>query len=75
MIKLSELKSNQTAQIECLECEDHAAMRLCALGFAPGTCINLFKKSVLNGPCIFEVQGCKIALRKSDADHIKVSLN
>ena len=73
MQTLSQLKSNETAQITSLEGENTHIMRLCALGFVPGAIVNVFKETLMGGPSIYSIQDSKIALRAADANLIRVA--
>lgn len=53
--------------------ENHpSARRLLEMGFTPGQKIELIHKAVFNDPLAFAVRGTLIAIRKSDAECIKI---
>jgi len=75
MISLNKIHPGQNAIIENICGNDTQNMRLCALGFVPGACVCLYKKTSFNGPTIYDIQGAKIALRDFDAALVNVSQN
>lgn len=68
---LVDLNLNETAEISCLS--DSCHLRLMELGFMPGTTVTLVNKLPFGGPLTFDVEGCKIAMRRDDASAISVS--
>jgi Fe2+ transport system protein FeoA len=47
--------------------------RLKAFGVIEGTLITVLRRSAFSGPLVVLVRGCKIALRRSEAEIIKVT--
>ncbi len=66
---------DQTVTIATVTGDQNTIVRFYALGFIPGAPVTLFNKTAFNGPKVFSIQGSKIALRETDAQHIHVSFN
>lgn len=72
-MKLSELKSGETATISHINDENHLVSRLIDMGAlsSPVTC--LFK-SLFGGIRAYRIQGSVIAIRQEDAQNINIVL-
>lgn len=71
-MKASDLKKEQPAII--VELENHLfKTRLLELGFIPGEVMVLKHFAILKNPLVFEINGNKLSLRKSEAKLITVS--
>lgn len=70
---LSELKNNECGTIDSILGEEKLCKRLMALGCTPGTKIKLKRRAPFGDPIIITVRGFDIALRKKDANSIKIS--
>ena len=72
---LNELPLNKKGYIEKLSCHGMIRRRLLDLGFIEGTCIIPILVSPSQDPRAFSIRGTLIAIRKEDANFIKVSFN
>jgi ferrous iron transport protein A len=76
---LAELNTGDSAVItsvgdDCLDIHCHC-LRLMELGFTPGQEVSVVAKSPFKDPLAISVRGTIIALRKDEAECIKISLN
>lgn len=71
---LSELQNNQSAVITGFMGSGRFFVRLCEMGFSKGERVVCVCRSVFGSPILFSVMGSNIAVRKSDAEKIEVSL-
>ena len=76
---LAELKIGDSAVItsvgdDCLDVHCHC-LRLMELGFTPGQEVTVVAKSPFKDPLAVSVRGTVIALRKGEAECIKISSN
>ena len=71
---LSDLMPGQTAYVYDISKTD-IRRRLCELGFVAGTKVKCVAASSLGGPLAYLVRGTLIALRRSDADCIRVQVS
>lgn len=71
-IPLTQLNLTKTATISGIHISGELRRRLLDLGFAPGTSVTPLFKSPLGDPTAFEVMGSVVALRKEDAENIRV---
>jgi ferrous iron transport protein A len=76
---LAELNIGDTAVItsvgdDCLDIHCHC-LRLMELGFTPGQEVSVVAKSPFKDPLAVSVRGTVIALRKGEAECIKISSN
>ena len=72
MIKLDELKINDTAKITAVEGTGHNRQHLLEMGLIPGATIKLIKFAPLGDPIEFKINGYELTLRKDDAKKISV---
>lgn len=72
IIKMSEMKSNTVGCIKELTHKGSMRRRLCDIGFGLGSLVKYLGKGPFGDPMAFYVKGSIIALRKCDADKIKV---
>jgi len=63
-----------TASVVRVEGQDALAERLADLGFWPGTPVSVLRRGALGGPVAFKLRGYRLALRRSEAARIVVSL-
>lgn len=69
----AELKFGETGII-CEIDENHpSSRRVLEFGFTPGQEIELINKSLFNDPLAFAIRGTLVAIRKDEADCIKIS--
>lgn len=71
---LSDMKENQIATIIKIESDSALSRRLFDMGFIAGQNIACVNVSALGSPIAYNLRGCKVALRKKDADKIGVVL-
>lgn len=79
ILTLAELKIGDSAVItsvgdDCVDIHCHC-LRLMELGFTPGQEVSVVAKSPFKDPLAVSVRGTVIALRKGEAECIKISLN
>ncbi len=72
IINLNQLQLNQNGIIQKIECEGNIKRRLLDLGLVKGTNIIPVLISPSKDPRAFQVRGTIIAIRKEDAEKIKV---
>jgi ferrous iron transport protein B len=73
VFRLSELRSGHTGRIVALHGEGESAIRLHALGFLPGKMVRHRNTAPLGDPSVYELDGHKVSLRRSEADLIEVA--
>ncbi len=69
----AELKFGETGVIYEIDENHPSSRRVLEFGFTPGQEIELINKSLFNDPLAFAVRGTLIAIRKEEADCIKIS--
>ena len=72
VISLDQLPLNQNGIIQKIECEGNIKRRLLDLGLVKGTNIIPVLLSPSKDPRAFQVRGSIIAIRREDAENIKV---
>lgn len=72
IINLSQLPLNKNGVIKEIECESSVKRRLLDLGLVKGTNIMPVLVSPSKDPRAFAVRGSIIAIRKEDAENIKI---
>lgn len=73
MRKASEINFGEKVTINEIDYSHPSSQRILEIGFTPGQEIELINKSVFNDPIAFSIRGSLIAIRKNEADCIKVS--
>ncbi len=73
-ITLDQLKRGQTAKITDLTERGANRSRLLDLGILPGTQVEVEMKSPLGDPTAYRIRGAVVALRRVQAQQIKVQL-
>jgi len=73
MKKASELQYGEKLTISEIDFSHPSSQRILEIGFTPGQEIELIVKPLFNDPLAFSVRGSIIAIRKDEADCIKVS--
>ena len=73
MRSAAELKSGEKGVISDVDSSHPSARRILEIGFTPGQEIELINISAFNDPLAFAVRGTVIAIRRSEANCIKVS--
>lgn len=72
MIKLSELKQNQSGKIVAINGEKRAKQRLLQLGFSTGQIVRVLGISALKKSFLIGIRNYTLALRKESADLVGV---
>lgn len=72
---IADLKSGQVAVIESIDTTHPSAIRIIEFGFTPGEIIEVINKALFSDPIEVSIRGVLIAIRKSDAACINVSIN
>jgi ferrous iron transport protein A len=73
MKSASQLKFGEKVIIDSIDENHPSSRRIIEIGFTPGQEIQLVNKSIFNDPLAFSVRGTVIAIRKNEAECIKVS--
>jgi len=71
---LNELRPGQKAILKAIEAPTALAHRLMALGLVPGTEMEVVRTAVFGDPIEVRVRGFRLALRKRDAQFLKVAI-
>jgi ferrous iron transport protein A len=71
-IKLSELAIGATATVREFPKAGGAFVRLREMGLLTGTRLTLVRAAPLGDPIEIKVRGCRLTLRKSEAEHVLV---
>jgi ferrous iron transport protein A len=69
----SELHFGEKVIINSIDENHPSSRRILEVGFTPGQEIELINKSIFNDPLAFSIRGTLIAIRKNEADCIKVA--
>lgn len=69
----ADLRSGEKGTINDLDHNNPSFKRLLEIGFTPGQEIQLVNTSFFNDPIAFAVRGTLIAIRRNEADCIKIS--
>jgi Fe2+ transport system protein FeoA len=72
MKSASQLKFGEKVVIRNIDSAHPSSRRILEIGFTPGQEIELINSSLFNDPLAFSVRGTLIALRRCEADCIKV---
>jgi ferrous iron transport protein A len=73
MRPLTQLNPGQTGVVDRLELSEDVKGKLLELGVCPGETLRLVRWSPFGDPVEIELLGYRLALRRSEADHIFVS--
>lgn len=73
-LSLASLKPGQSAVILCIDAEPSLKLHLMELGFVAGSAITFFMSTPFGDPNIYALRGTSIALRKSEAECIRVRI-
>ncbi len=73
MIKLTHLRPGQSATVDRLELPEEVRGKLLELGVCPGETVQVIRWSPFGDPIEIELLGYRLALRRSEADHIHVT--
>jgi len=69
---LDRLRSGQEAVIVSIEGEALQRRRLLEAGFVPGSLVHFLMATPFGDPLVFSLRGTHIALRQSDARHVRI---
>ena len=69
----AQLNFGERVTINDIDGTHPSSQRILEIGFTPGQEIELINKSFFNDPLAFSVRGTLIAIRKNEADCIKVA--
>ena len=72
MKSASQLKFGEKVIIKNVDSSHPSSRRILEIGFTPGQEIELITSSLFNDPMAFSIRGTLIALRRHEADCIKV---
>ncbi len=67
------LHYNEKAIINSIDASNPSSRRILEIGFTPGQQIELLNKSLFNDPLTFSIRGTIIALRKHEAESIRIA--
>ena len=73
MKSASELNYGEKGIISEIDYNHPSSRRIMEIGFTPGQEIELVSKSIFNDPIALAIRGTVIAIRKNEAECIKVS--
>lgn len=73
-MKLSELKVGQSGKVESIQGDSHLVQRFFEMGLIYGAEVRVMRFAPLGDPMSIRIQGGQLALRKSDAAQINISL-
>ena len=74
-MKLSDVNTNETVMISHIEGSGAFRARLSEMGFVTGKTVKKLFTSPVGNPIVFELMGGQIALRKSEAEKIQVTVS
>lgn len=68
----ADLNFGEKAIIDAIDLNHPSFRRIIEIGFTPGQEIELLNKSVFNDPLAFSLRGTMIAIRKNEAESIRL---
>lgn len=71
-IGLCELEKGKSGRVVSIELEEDMRRRVQCLGLSPGTEVTCYAYAPTGDPGAFRIRGTTIALRRSDAEKIRV---
>ena len=72
MRSAAELQYGEKGMIDFIDESHPSARRILEVGFTPGQEIQLISKSIFSDPMAYSIRGTLIAIRKSEAECIKI---
>ena len=66
------LNFGESAKIDSIDINHPSSRRILECGFTPGQNITMLTKSLFNDPMAFSVRGTVIAIRKNEAETIRI---
>jgi ferrous iron transport protein A len=70
---LAELKPGEPARVTGLEGDTTTTRRVMALGFVPGTRVEVVRRSPLGDPTEYQLRGVRVALRSAEARLVRIA--
>ena len=71
-VGLDRLDPGESGVVTAVEAPEPLATRLADLGFCVGTPVRAVRRAPLGDPCLYELRGYRIALRRGEARWIRV---
>lgn len=68
----ADLNFGEKAIIDNIDVSHPSSRRIMEIGFTPGQEIELINKSIFNDPLAFSLRGTMIAIRRNEADSIRL---
>lgn len=72
MTTLAHLKPGDSAEVTELLGDDPIAIRLYEMGLLPGERVVMLGKAPLGDPIAIRVRGCRLALRRREAERVQI---
>jgi Fe2+ transport system protein FeoA len=69
---LAQLAPGSRGVIAWVDASTPAGRRLLDLGFIPGTDVAVVRRAPLGDPVEYELRGCRVCLRRSEAERIQI---
>ena len=73
-LTLDKLRSGQEGVITAVEGEPALRRRLLEAGFVPDSSVHFLMATPFGDPLVFSLRGTQIALRQSDARHVRIRI-
>ena len=74
IVQLSQLTPGQAGVIVAVDSDSPGGRRLMDLGFLVGTPIAMVRRAPLGDPIQFQLRGCNLCLRRSEASRVRVRI-
>lgn len=71
---LDQIAPGASARVTAVDGDDVLARRLVAMGFWPGTRVEVIRRAPFGDPTQYAVRGYRLALRRQEAARVVVSL-
>lgn len=71
---LDQIAPGASASVVAVDGDDAVARRLAAMGFWPGTRVEVVRRAPLGDPTQYALRGYRLALRRQEAQRVLVSL-
>lgn len=72
MTTLGKLQPRQSARIVSVNAPNATTGRLLAMGLLPGTTVRVLGVAPLGDPMMVQLDGCRMSLRKADAEALTI---
>jgi ferrous iron transport protein A len=73
-LTLDRLRVGQDGTVTAVEGEPVLRRRLLEAGFVPGSAVHFIMATPFGDPLVFSLRGTQIALRQSDARHVRIRI-